>query len=76
MVVVASVDVGDGGEGKRRWTRVGDGCARVTRDEIDGIVDGGNRVVVMMGSVTGVVDALGSLEDEGLDGLEETALAV
>ena len=36
----------------------------------------GNRVVVVKASVTGIVDALRSLDDEGLDDLEETALVV
>ena len=81
---LAAVDVGGGGSEKRCWTRVGvvagGGYAlAATGIVVDVAVDGegdGDRVVVVKESVTGVVDALGSLEDEGLDGLEETALAV
>ena len=45
-------------------------------DEVDGVVDGGNRVVAVMGIVIDGVDGLGSVVDGGLDGFEETALAV
>ena len=81
---LAAVDVGDGGSEKRRWmcagVVVGGGYALAVMDVVvDVAVDGegdGDRVVVVKASVTGVVDALRSLDDEGLDDLEEMALAV
>ena len=82
---LAAVDVGGGGSEKRCWTPVGvvadGGHALAVMDVVvDVAVDGkgdGNRVVVVKASVTSIiVDTLGSLDDEGLDDLEETALAV
>ena len=81
---LAAVAVGGGGNEKRRWTRAGvvAGGGHVlaaTGVVVDVTVDGegdGDRVVVVKESVTGVVDALGSLEGEGLADLEETALVV
>ena len=81
---LTAIDVGDGGSQKHRWTRAGvvagGGYALAVMDVVvDVAVDGegdGNRVVVVKASVTGIIDALGSLDDEGLDDLEETALAM
>ena len=80
---MTAIDVGDGGSQKHRWMRAGvvagGGYALVMDVMVDIAVDGegdGNRAVVVKASVTGVVDALGSLDDEGLDDLEETALVV
>ena len=50
MLVIEDVGDGDGGKGERRWMRVGDGCVRMVMDEVDGVVDGGNRLVVAMGN--------------------------
>ena len=83
-MLLAAVDVSGSGSEKRHWTRAGvvagGGHALVVMDVVvDVVVDGegdGDRVVVVKASVTGVVDALRSLDDEGLDDLEEMALAV
>ena len=45
-------------------------------DEVNGFVDGGNRVAAAMRIVINGVDGLGPVVDGGLDGFEETALAV